>query len=80
MGREECRHKNLFLLPSESEDRVRCRHCHLTIKAGELGSSYCPECYEAEGKKRYDFEEVQNEQHNEQVQYRCEDCGLLISV
>ena len=80
MNKKECGHRNLFLLPSESEDRVRCRCCHLTIKVGELGSSYCPECYDIEGKKRYDFEEVEAEQNNEQVQYRCEDCGLLISV
>jgi predicted RNA-binding Zn-ribbon protein involved in translation (DUF1610 family) len=78
MDMNPCRHKNLVLL-AESKDRIRCRHCHLTIKSDELTTRYCPECYEATGSKRYDFEEIL-EPENPTVQYRCEDCGLLIPV
>ena len=78
MNRDQCQHKNLLLL-SEPKDRVRCRHCHLTISRDELGDRYCPECYEATGSRRYDFEEVV-EPEVSVVQYRCEDCGLLIQV
>ncbi|MBV7336221.1 hypothetical protein KFU94_49915 [Chloroflexi bacterium TSY] len=75
---EECRHKTLLLLPVPS-NRLRCRHCHLTLKPDELRNSYCPECYEVDGAKRNDFEEVE-EPAADKVQYRCEDCGILISV
>jgi hypothetical protein len=30
----------------------------LTISADELGASYCPECFEVNGTKRYNFEEI----------------------
>jgi len=71
-----CQHKNLVLL-SESKDRLRCRHCHLTIKRAELTVRYCPECYETTGVKRHDFEEV-TEPTLRKIQYRCEDCSILI--
>ena len=75
---ESCTHKNLVLL-SAPADRVRCLHCHLTIARDELPDRYCPECYETTGRKRFDFEPVAD-QPARQVQYRCEDCGLLIRV
>ncbi len=71
-----CEHKNLALLP-EQKSRVRCKHCHLTIQADELGKSYCPECFEETGKRRYDFEEIPAEK-TKVAQYRCEDCGIII--
>jgi len=69
-----CKHQNLLLV-QPPKDRIRCRHCHLTISRHELSSRHCPECYEAEGIKRTDFEEVV-ESENEKVQYRCEDCHI----
>ncbi len=78
MNTKPCPHKNLFLLPAQT-DRLRCRHCALTIKSSDLKGRYCPECYEATGIKRYDFEEVA-EPIEGSVQYRCEDCGVLIQL
>ena len=71
-----CKHSNLMLLP-EKKKRLRCKHCHLTIRADDLVKEYCPECFEVHGDKRYDFEEVV-EDASETAQYRCEDCGLII--
>ncbi len=71
-----CQHKNLVLLV-ESKDRLRCRRCHLTIRGEELTVRYCPECYETTGAKRYDFEPVA-EPAVRKIQYRCEDCSILI--
>ncbi|NOY39333.1 MAG: hypothetical protein GXO95_03660 [Nitrospirae bacterium] len=51
----------------------------MTIKADELGGGYCPECYEINGSKRVDFEEVTAEETG-RARYRCEDCGLVIEV
>ncbi len=76
MNTAPCRHKNLVLV-SEPKDRIRCRHCHLTIKRDELGDRYCPECYDTTGSKRYDFEPVA-EPSVVSTQYLCEDCGLSI--
>jgi DNA-directed RNA polymerase subunit RPC12/RpoP len=73
-----CTHTNLLLL-SKSNDRVRCRHCHLTIRADQLGHGYCPECYEVSGRKRYDFETV-DDPGDQETRYQCEDCGALILV
>ena len=73
-----CRHHNLVLLP-QKENRLRCRHCHLTIKAKELEENYCPECFETHGARRYDFEEVE-ERETEVVRYSCEKCGAIIAV
>ena len=72
-----CKHSNLVLLPGQ-KDRIRCKHCHLTIKVDDLEKEYCPECYEVHGKKRYDFEDVVDEEPDTS-QYRCEDCGLIIN-
>jgi hypothetical protein len=73
---DSCTHKNLVLLP-EKKEKLRCNHCHLTIDAGEVGSGYCPECFEAEGQKRYDFQPVISESVSF-VRYRCEECGIQI--
>ena len=71
-----CRHLNLVLMAGE-EARIRCRHCHLTIKPSELEQRWCPECYERTGRRRSDFDEVADDAT---VQYRCEDCGALITA
>ena len=71
----ECRHANLFVL-SENSDRLRCRHCHLTLKEADLKDGYCPECLEVNGRKRNDFEKI--ESGKTKIQYRCEDCGALL--
>ncbi|MBT8339956.1 MAG: hypothetical protein HKP58_13345 [Desulfatitalea sp.] len=77
MGNQKkgCRHLNIALLPQRGE-RLRCRQCHLTLKAEELERGYCPECYEASGQRRNDFEIIS---HDEQTKYRCEDCGAIIA-
>ncbi len=73
-----CKHTILELL-TDKKNVLRCRHCHLTIKADELGGGYCPECYEINGSKRFDFEEV-TAKETKRVRYRCEDCGLVIEI
>ena len=73
-----CSHRNLLLIPAAAQ-RVRCRHCHLTIAAEELGDGPCPECLEATGQRRTDFEAVAAPR-TAAVQYRCEDCGAIISA
>nr|CBX27545.1 unknown protein [uncultured Desulfobacterium sp.] len=75
-GMDNCKHKHLVLLPQQSS-RLRCVHCHLTIKADELEDGYCPECFEAKKQKYYDFEEVKSS-HNAATIYRCESCGIMI--
>ena len=74
----KCPHQNLLLL-SAAKHRVQCRHCHLTILADELGDGYCPECYEADGWKRSDFETVETS-GEENTRYRCEDCNAVIEL
>lgn len=71
----ECRHANLFLVTTNAA-RLRCRHCHLTLKAEELAGGYCPECLAESRQKRNDFEEI--ESADNKIQYRCEDCGALL--
>lgn len=53
----DCRHLLLVLL-REWKNRLQCCHGHLTIDANELTSRYCPECFEGNGKKQYDVDEV----------------------
>ncbi len=72
-----CPHLNLMLLETPAP-RMRCRHCHLTIRADELNGGYCPECYETDGRRRYDFETLAP--RDAVVRYRCEDCGILIAA
>lgn len=74
---EECKHTNIIAVAEKSVRRLRCLDCHLTIKAEELSSGYCPECFEAEGRKRENFEEVPIPD-GEKVRYRCEDCKIWI--
>ncbi|MCP4751108.1 MAG: hypothetical protein GY866_09455 [Proteobacteria bacterium] len=74
----ECRHSQIVLL-QPAKNRMRCRHCHLTIAADELEGGYCPECNEMQGKKRYDFEEVATAD-SDKTRYRCEDCGVIIEA
>ena len=71
-----CSHSTLTLLPPQ-KNRLRCRHCHLTIKSEDLTQDFCPECYEIHGEKRYDFDEVAAEKSG-RVRYRCEACGVII--
>ena len=73
-----CKHNRLLLL-AEKKSRLRCRHCHLTISAAELGGGHCPECYERDGSKRHDFDETA-ETETGSVRYRCEDCGAIIAA
>ncbi len=72
----DCNHSKLTLIP-EKKNRLRCRVCHLTIKADDLGDSYCPECFEIDKIKQYDFEELEAEQSGT-IKYRCEQCGVMI--
>ena len=70
-----CKHRTLVLL--ESKPRKRCRHCHLTLSADELGEGYCPECFETQGRRRFDFDDVQ-ETENHRSKYVCDECGVRI--
>jgi len=71
-----CDHRSLVLLP-EKKNMLRCRHCHLTISPDEVENGFCPECYEIQGKKQYDFEEIAPEETGN-ARYRCEGCGVII--
>ena len=72
-----CRHATLELLV-ERKSTMRCRRCHLTMAAEELGDGYCPECFDISGTKHFDFEELAHT-GSQGSRYRCEDCGILIS-
>lgn len=69
-----CSHHHLSLMP-DSGRRLRCRRCHLSIKAEELGGGCCPECFEKSGQRHEDFEELATE---EITRYRCEGCGIVV--
>jgi len=71
-----CRHLTLVLLP-EKKNMLRCRHCHLTINADELRGGYCPECFEIDGRRHYDFDKIEAEDKGK-GRYRCEQCGIII--
>lgn len=73
-----CNHQALVLLKPPGE-KLRCRHCHLTIDKTELTAEYCPECYERDGVRRFDFESIEP-RLDEKVYYRCEKCGVMIEV
>jgi rubrerythrin len=74
-----CTHNNLELLP-ERKETWRCRHCHLTIAADDLGTDgFCPECFDGSGRRRYDFEKLASET-GKVARYRCEDCGTIVEV
>ncbi len=70
-----CKHDKLTLLP-ENKKRLQCKHCHLTIKTDELDNSYCPECFEIHGKRRYDFIEIKDD--DTEIKYRCEKCHIIV--
>jgi len=71
-----CKHSILVLLPGK-KNLLRCRSCHLTITADELGEGHCPECFEISGGRRYDFEEIAATDTGK-TRYRCEECGVII--
>jgi predicted RNA-binding Zn-ribbon protein involved in translation (DUF1610 family) len=73
----DCRHTHLVLL-KDAGTRLRCRFCHLTLKPGELLHGYCPECYEIDGQKRDEFDEIPAQGQGE-THYRCEDCGVVLT-
>ena len=74
----DCKHPTLELLP-ERKGTVRCKHCHLTISADELADGYCPECFDREGAKNYQFEALAGS-GSSAVRYRCEECGAIIAA
>jgi hypothetical protein len=71
-----CQHTTLELLPSRKRT-LRCRHCHLTLDAEELGDNACPECFERSGKRHYEFDELAASSDGAAV-YRCEQCGVIV--
>jgi len=71
-----CRHATLELLV-ERKTTMRCRRCHLTMSAEELGDGYCPECFEGSGIKHSEFEELP-QAGSKGARYRCEECGVVI--
>jgi hypothetical protein len=73
-----CRHEILTLVAAPSV-RLRCRQCHLTITEQELGDGCCPECLETFKIRRRDFEKLTGAESTS-VRYRCETCGMLITV
>ncbi len=73
---EDCPHTNLVVL-NAAQQKLRCRHCHLKIAAADMQDEFCPECYEATGYKKYDFDVVESNGLTS-VRYRCEDCGIII--
>lgn len=72
-----CPHTTLELLP-QPQNRLRCRRCHLTLEKTELIDGYCPECFDRDGVRRYEFEELAAVQ-NPASRYRCEECGVIIT-
>jgi Zn finger protein HypA/HybF involved in hydrogenase expression len=73
-----CRHSTLELIP-ERKSTVRCKRCHLTMSADDLGDGYCPECFDSTGVKHYDFESLSIGSASV-VRYRCEECGAIIAA
>jgi hypothetical protein len=72
-----CNHTTLELLPAR-KSTLRCRYCHLTLTREDLQDGFCPECFDASGIKRYEFDEVQS-QAVAVARYRCEECGVIIT-
>jgi len=71
-----CTHKTLVLM-KEAGAKLRCRTCHLVIRADELDGGCCPECYELRRERCRDFEPVSREQDGV-TRYRCEGCGAIV--
>ena len=78
LAMESCNHTTLELLPGRKKT-LRCRQCHLTIDANELGDGFCPECFDRSGKKFYEFEETESKDGGAAT-YRCEECGAIIKA
>ena len=78
MPMSSCNHRKLVLMEKQGK-KYRCRHCHLTIDEKELDGGCCPECLEACGVRRRDFEVLKPE-YDGRVLYRCEECGAIIEV
>lgn len=72
----DCVHAVLWLLPPPPP-KLRCRHCDLRISEDELAGGACPECLEATGRRRREFEPVTPDERDG-ARYRCEACGLLV--
>jgi predicted RNA-binding Zn-ribbon protein involved in translation (DUF1610 family) len=72
-----CGHQELILIPSPGK-KLQCRHCQLTIDEEELAGGHCPECFEAFGIRRRDFEPVGDDE--DRTRYRCENCGAVIEA
>ena len=70
-----CEHKVIEVL-AQAAPRLRCTHCHLTLKREELSGDYCPECLEGTGKRHSDFEPVAAQ--DSAPRYRCDSCGMII--
>ena len=49
----------------------------MTIDVDELGDGCCPECFETDGERRYDFEEMETAK-KETARYRCLECGIIV--
>ena len=76
---QACRHQRLTLLMPSTEVRLRCRRCHLTLAEDEAAGGPCPECLEATGVRRADYERVEITTR-QTARARCEDCGLLMDA
>jgi hypothetical protein len=71
-----CTHEVLTLVAVKG-NKLRCRHCHLTISEDELGSECCPECLEAHKIRRRDFEKLEQDDSGK-TRYCCAKCGMII--
>jgi Zn finger protein HypA/HybF involved in hydrogenase expression len=73
---ESCKHEVLTLLTIKG-NKLRCRHCHLTITEEELAGSGCPECLAVHKVRRNDFEKI-TAADSGTTRYCCESCGMVI--
>lgn len=73
---DSCKHEILTLVQVKKK-RLRCRHCHLTISADELGNGCCPECRDVHKIRRRDFDQLA-EDDKDTTRYCCERCGLVV--
>ena len=74
---DACSHSNIVVVMDRVQ-RLQRRYCHLTLKPDELVHGYCPECYETDGHKRDEFEEIPDTGRDKPF-YRCEDCGAALT-
>lgn len=73
-----CRHQNLVLI-KQDKNKLRCKHCHLTINEDDLDSDFCPECWETGRIRRREFEKVEQKDYDTDT-YRCESCGVEVKT